>query len=72
MLYGSSKLNNTYYKLQYIIKYNLNIEKNKEWNFDELFDVLSFNQNKKYYYENTISIIPENLKYLSDTSKKNM
>lgn len=71
MLYGSSKLNNTYYKLQYIIKYNLNIEKNKEYSFDELFDILSFNQNKKNItMKNTISIIPENLKYLSDNSKK--
>ena len=50
MLYGSSKLNNTYYKLQYVLKYNLNIEQKKEWSFEELFDILSFNQDK----ENTV------------------
>lgn len=71
MLYGSSKIDNTYYKLQYIIKYNLNIDKNHKFTFDELFDILSFNQDKmNTNMKNTMTIIPESLKNVSEISKK--
>jgi len=67
MVYGSSKTNNTHYKLQYVIKYNLNIDKKQTWNFEELFDILSFNQDKKNTnMKNTMTIIPENLKNISN------
>lgn len=71
MVYGSSKVNNTYYKLQYIIKYNLNIDTNKKYDFDQLFDILRFNQNKnKTIIKNQISIIPENLKNFLNENKQ--
>lgn len=69
MVYGSSKKNNTYYKLQYYVKYNLKLC-NHKFNFDELFDILTLNKDKKNCtLKNNISIIPEILQDFNQHNK---